>query len=302
MSRADTLLWLPTSIAVLGSTIAWTDWITTQDSTFLLLAIAMQAVAGLAVAWMTAPGRRLLAGLGAVAVPVLGPIASMYINYERGRGGAELLADVMPEKPRLTGVELAQRLTGALPPCEALVSGDADARRATISWLSQRAGSEDIAILRWARNQQDSDVSVEAALALAELEQRLEQRLRETRAAAAANPCYATHAALVTVICDGVITGIVDPPLVGKLAVEARRHYLAANVMNPEAAQELVLSRGRLELAARRPDLALALTKRALTRSSDPALIQLYAEAAYAARRFDLVPGLRSRGADVRAA
>lgn len=300
--RADVIAWVPTAIAVVGSAVAWHDWVTTQDASFLLLAVGMQAIAGLVLAWLAARDRRLLVALVAMCVPVLGPIASLYIDRERGRGGTELLADVMPPTRRLTALEIAQRLTGALPPCDALVSGNAEARRATLAQLSERARTEDIAILRWARNQRDADVAVEAALALADLEQRFELRLRTARAAVASRPSYATHAAVVTAICDGVVSGIVDPPLVIKLASEARRHFLDANVADPETALALVVPCGRLELAARRPDLAFVLAKRALSRTSDPELIQLYAEAAYATRRFDLVPGLRSREADVRAA
>jgi len=304
MRRPDAIVSVPIGIGVTGSAIAWSLWIAWPDATFLILAVVMQVVAGILLAWIAAPDRRAMIVVVAVLVPVVGPIASLYIDRERGRGGAELLADpvVLTSSRAMSGAEIAERLVGALPPCEALVSGDADARRATITQLSRRAGSEDIAILRWARNQRDADVAVEAALALNELEQRFEQDLREARAAVAAQPSFTSHAALVTAICSGVVAGIVDPPLISKLAVDARIHYLEASVMDPDAARELVIPYVRLELAARRPDLALALTKRALARSADPTLIQLYTEAAYAARRFDLVPGLRSREADVHAA
>ena len=299
--RAESLRWVPTGAATLGSAIAWSDWLTSQESASLVLAVVMQAVAGAVVAWMATPQRRVLIWLVALSVPVIGPLASMYIDSERGRGGAELLEDPTAEAPTIDGIEIARRLTQALPPCEALVSGNVDARRATITRLSQRAKGEYIAILRWARNQRDSELAVDAALALADLEQRFELRLRTARASVAASPCYATHASLVTTICDGVLAGIVDAPIVTKLVSEARRHHLEASVADPEAARELVVPCGRLELAARRPDLALALAKRALSRSANPELVHLYSEAAYAARRFDLVPGLRSREADVRA-
>ncbi|HEY5948039.1 MAG TPA: hypothetical protein VIV40_21230 [Kofleriaceae bacterium] len=304
MRRPDATELVAIGIGVTGSAIAWSLWIASPDAMFLILAVVMQVAPGILLAWIAAPDRRALIVVVAALVPVIGPIASLYIDRERGRGGAELLADsvALTSSRRLTGAEIAQRLVGALPPCEALVSGDADARRATITQLSWRAGSEDIAILRWARNQRDADVAVEAALALNELEQRFEQNLREARAAVAAQPSFTSHAALVTAICSGVITGIVDPPLISTLAVDARVHYLEATIADPDAARELVIPCVRLELAARRPDLALALTKRALARSADPMLVQLYTEAAYAARRFDLVPGLRSREADDHAA
>jgi len=297
------MLWAALGLALVGSAIAWNDWVSSQDPTFLLLSIAMQAVPGLALLSASARERRILVALVALAVPVIGPLAALYVKNARGRGGAELLADLhAPERSRITGTELARRLTDALPPCDALISGNADSRRATLSHLSQRARSEDIAILRWARNQQDADVSVEAALVLAELEERFQKKLREARGAFASPATYAKHAALVRAICDGVVSGLVDSQLVTKLAAEARRHHLEASVMDPEAARELALPYGRLELVARRPDLALALAQRTLTHSKDPALVMLQMEAAYAARRFDLVPGLKSGEADAHAA
>jgi hypothetical protein len=302
MSRRDAIVWLPIGIAVSGSALAWSFWVASMDAAYLGMAIALQAMTATVPAWTAKPERRRLIMLVAMLVPVVGPIASLYIEREHGRGGIELLADLATPARGISGAEIAERLVTALPPCEALVSGDVDARRATITQLSRRAGSEDIAVLRWARNQRDGEVAVEAALALNDLEQRFEQTLREARAAVAARPSFATHATLVSAICSGVITGIVDPPLVTKLVGEARKHHLEANVADPEAARELLIPYVRLELAVRRPDLALALVKTALTRSEDPRLIQLYAEAAYAARRFDLVPGLRSREVDDRAA
>ena len=305
MRRPDAILWGALALAFAGSAIAWSDWVTSQNPTFLVLAIAMQAVPALSIVAASASERRILITLVALPVPVLGPIAALYIKNARGRGGADLLADLNTpvRRTKVTGTELARRLTDSLPPCDALISGDADIRRATLSRLSQRAGSEDVAILRWARNQPNADVSVEAALALADLDERFQKRLREARAAFASPATYAKHATLVRAICDGVVSGIVDAPLVTKLASEARRHHLEASVMDPEAAYELVLPYGRLELAARRPDLALSLAERAMARSKkDPALVMLHMEAAYAARRFDLVPGLRSRESNAHAA
>jgi hypothetical protein len=301
--RPDLILWTALALAFAGSAIAWSDWVSSQNPTFLLLAVAMQAVPGAAIISSSTRDRRILIAVVVLAVPVLGPLAGLYVKSARGRGGADLLADLAPAtRPRITGTELARRLTDSLPPCDALISGDANARRATLAHLSQRAGSEDIAILRWARNQRDAEVSVEAALALADLEEKFQKRLREARAAFASPATYVKHAALVRTICDGVVSGIVDAPLVTKLASEARRHHLEASVLDPERAYELVLPYGRLELAARRPDLALSLAERALSRGKDPEVVMLHMEAAYAARRFDLVPGLRSREADANAA
>lgn len=301
MRRSEAILWLPTIAASLASAVGWGEWVVTQEPGWLMLGVFAQVIAGTVIAGMAAPDRRLLVAIVAMLTPVIGPIAGMYIDQARGEGGDDLLVDFEPVHHRIDGAAIARALTGALPPCEALVSGDAGARQATLTRLTQRGRSEDIAILRWACGQPGIELSVEAALALAELEQRFAERLTDARTAASERPSYESHAALVTAICDGVATGIVDAPLIGKLASDARKHYVAAHVADPVRAQELVTARARLELAARRPDLALAVTKRALAHSADPALIRVFTEAAYAARRFDLVPGLRSRVADAAA-
>ena len=302
MPRRDPIVWLTASVAMISSGVTWGVWVATQASGALALALALQLVVGLAMAWVTSPERRALAAALGITVPVVGPLAAAWTADARGLGGAELLHDPHAAVARKDGAAIARRLTSALPSCEALVSGDIEARRATIARLGHRAGADDIAILRWARTQDDPEIAVEVALAFEEVGQRFEQRVASARAAVTAEPCFATHAALVTMICEGVLSGLVDAPLIGKLASEARIHHASAAVLDAASAVTLVALRARLELAVRRPEVALSLLKPAIRRNPSEELLQLYTDAAYAARRFELTPVFASRSATVAAA
>src|SRR5689334_20739079 len=108
MRRPDAILTVPIGIGVTGSAIAWSLWVTSSDTTFLILAIVMQVVSGIVLAWMAAPNRRGMILLVAALVPVIGPVASLYIDREGGRGGTELLEEelVIPTLSRgLSGAE-----------------------------------------------------------------------------------------------------------------------------------------------------------------------------------------------------
>lgn len=279
--------------------VTWSVWVATQASGALVLALGVQLVVGLAMAWVTAPERRALAAVLGMTVPVLGALAAAWTAEAQGRGGAELLHDPHARAARMDGVAIARRLTTSLPSCEALVSGDIEARRATISRLGQRASADDVAILRWARTQHDPEIAVEVALAFEDVGQRFEERVQAARSAATALPSFETHAAVVRVICDGVLSGLVDAPLIGKLAAEARRHHATAGALDAASAVALVAPRVRLELAVRRPAVALSMLTATLKRGPVEELLKLYPEAAYAARRFELTPVFASRGASV---
>jgi len=288
------VLWVTAAIATIVGGVTWGVWVATQATGALLIALGVQLVAGLATALVTFPERRSLAAALATVVPVIGPLAGAWAADARGHGGKELLP--APQvAPRVDGVAIARRLTTSLSACDALMSRDLEARRATIARLSRRARPDDIAILRWARRHDDPEVAVEVALAFEDVGQRFEQQLNTARAAAAADPCVATHAAVVRVISEGVVTGVVDAPQIGRLAQEARTHYDAAIALEPTSARELVAPRARLELAVRRPAIARDLLAAAFKTSADAELVALYSEAAYAARRFDLTPELASR-------
>lgn len=296
MQRPDPLIWMTAVIASITSGVTWSIWVASQAPGALVIAISVQIMAGLVGALVAAPERRTLAAALAGVVPVIGPLAGAWAADARGRGGAELLP--APDgAAHVDGLAIARRLTTSLPSCEALVSNDLEARRATIARLARRATADDIAMLLWARSHPDPDVAVEIALALEEVGQRFEQRVHAARAAALANPCFATHAAVVRVISAGILTGVIDGPLVRVLVDEARTHHAEAIALEPARAAELVAVSARLELVMGRPAVACDLIAGVVWTSVDDELIALHGEAAYAARRFDLAPGLARRRA-----
>lgn len=281
--RHDSYAIVPGVVAALIHAAAWGTWLAVDTPALFMLAIAMQIAFGAAMWFVVRPERRDIAIVLSVAMPVVGPLASAWIDGIEGSGGTELLADREPVTYRMNGSEIAKRLVESLPPCEAIVSADVDARRATIARLAERATADDIAILRWARNLDSSEVAVEAAMALEEIAQRFEDQLR-----AAEDPRD-----LVIAISQAIVTGVIDPALVGKLVSDARTSY--AMVARPDV--ELVLARARMELAARQPRIALGVLKTLIATSTDPRLLELHTEAAYAARRFDLLPNREVRRA-----
>jgi len=293
--RPDPLLWTTAAIATITGAVTWGVWVATQATGALALALGVQVVAGIATALVTFAERRPLAAALALVVPVIGPVAGAWTADAHGSGGVELLAP--PEvAPRIDGVEIARRLTASVSSCEALLSPDVETRRATIARLVRRARPDDLAILRWARRNDDPAIAVEVALAFEDIGQRFEQRVHAARAAATADPSVATHAAAVRLISEGVVSGLVDAPLFGMLAEEARAHYEAAVALDPTIARELAAARARLELAVHRPALARDLLAAALGTTADDELVALYSEATYASRRFDLTPGLTLGG------
>lgn len=274
--RHDSYALVPAVVAALIHAAAWGTWLAVDTPALFALAVSLQVAFGGAMWFVVRPERRDIAVVLSVALPVVGPLASAWVDGVEGRGGTELLADREPPRYRMNGSEIAKRLVESLPPCEAIVSADVEARRATIGKLAERANADDIAILRWARNLDSSEVAVEAAMALEEIEQRFEQELRT-----AEDPRD-----IVIATSRAVATGVVDPAVVGKLVKDARTSY--EMVARPDI--ELVLARARLELAARQPRLALGVLKTMIATTTDTRLVELHAEAAYAARRFDLLP------------
>jgi hypothetical protein len=289
MSRRDRYLFGHAIASAIASTFVWALWVRSDSGSALALALGVHLAAAALTTRLVEPSRRALALALCVAVPVLGPTAAAIASSVIGRGGDELLFDPHAVQARIDGAEIARRLTHSLPVCEALASTDADARRQALSKLKARGAAEDIAILRWARTQRRGDAAVEVALAFEEISTRFEYQAATARAAAAATPTYTSVSALFLILAGGITNGVVDGPLVARIAAECARHHDAAVALDPERSRELLVTRVRLELALHRPDEALVLLERS-PRVGE--LGGLYLEAAYAARRFDLVPEL----------
>jgi hypothetical protein len=289
MPRRDRYLLGHAIASAIVSAFTWGHWVTSDSGGALALALGVHVSVAALTTWLVEPSRRALALALGIAVPVLGPAAAAIASSIIGRGGDELLFDPHAVQARIDGAEIARRLTHSMPVCEALASADADARRQALAKLKARGAAEDIAILRWARTQRRGDAAVEVALAFEEISTRFEQQLASARAAAIATPTYTSLSAVFVIAAGGITNGVVDGPLVARVAAECARHHSAAVALDPDRGRELLVTRVRVELALHRPDEALVLLDGSARHGE---LGELYLEAAYAARRFDLVPEL----------
>ncbi len=289
-------IWAAAAGLVLLNAASWVVWMTDQSDgvLFALLAVAT-AVSAMLMALVAPRDQHALAASLVLVIPVIGPIIAAWAVTARGHGGADLLPLAVAPPAALDAVELGRRLTNALPPTEALVSRDLEVRRAAIARLAARASFEDINLLKWAHARRDPELSAEAALALAEIGERFVRQLRAARRSVAEQPEHATHVAVFDLVARAVIAGIVDSPLVAKLASEARFHHDKAVALAPDRARELLATRARLELVVRRPELVLALLERETGEAPAGELGKLYLEAAYAARVFGRIPPAEGR-------
>ncbi len=297
MRSSERNAWTTAASLTVASAAIWLGWASDQGSVALAIAlVAITAVSAVLIAAIAPRERRVLGAALVAVLPVVGPLAAAWAIGARGRGTAEdLLHDPGEQPKRVDGGQLARKLTRALPTCDALVSTDIDLRRATIARLANRATADDLQVLRWARTRQDPDLAVEIALALEDIDQRFERDLRAARQAAGDKPSFATHGAVFEKIARALLAGIIDAPLVPKLASEARIAYDAALALAPDRARELLATRARLELAVRRPELVMALLEEAVERDPRGELGALYIEAAYAVRAFEVISKLEQR-------
>ncbi len=271
---------------------------TARGSTSLVLAAVLVQLASVLVIALPQPRRRMLAAAVSAAVPVVGPIAAMLAVSVRGNGGRALLHDAHAETGRIDAQHVARMLT-EVPACDALSSSDRQVRWACLAKLAGRANASDLALLRWARTRTPGDIAVEIALALEDIVVRFESRACAARERAARTADYETRAHAFLVLVDGIDRGIVDEPAIARLANEARQHHEAAIAADPDRALELLADRARLELAVDRPEVALEMLTSAL--AGDASMTELYKQAAYAARRFELTGELSFRRLRARA-
>jgi hypothetical protein len=273
--------------AAIAASIGWALWITAGATIWLALALGLH-FGGCALTTWSVPRQRGLALALGLAVPGVGPIAAALAATVRGRGG-------MFQKPRTTtartnGSEIAHTLAAALPACDAALSPDPDTRRAALANLVHRASADDVAILRWARGHGRGDIALDAALSFEDAAERFEHRAAAARSAVQQLPGFDTAARAFRVLVEGIETGIVDLPVIARLGAEARDYHAMAVAADAVLARALLADRARLELAVGRPDAALALLKPVV--GDDAELTPVYDAAAYAARRFDLLPEL----------
>jgi hypothetical protein len=224
-----------------------------------------------------APSERLLAATLTLTLPLVGaPIALVALSTV---GRSELtqpppLDDALPPPP---DPEEVRRMAEALPCCEALLSGDADERRAIIATLTRRADADALAMLRWALGAPDPELAVEAALALEEINATFESRLAAGRRAVHESPSWEAVQAAAENITSAIDAGVADPSLIPSLAEEARQLYQQASALEPTRHDTVAVGRARLELAVLRPDAALSCIDGALATAPDGAHAALLA-------------------------
>ena len=156
--------------------------------------------------------RRLLALALVLLVPVAGPVLAYMVR--RVRGGKVELEPVPPrERPRPTPEDI--RRLGEMPSAvERLLSRDAGERLAALVHLSSAADDNAVNVLKWTIEHGPTDVVLEAALTLEEVELR-----RAPKATARPAPTPVRAPSLVTV---PVRAPIAPPaPALGVLAPRA---------------------------------------------------------------------------------
>ena len=216
-----------------------------------------------------APSERGLAAALALTLPCVGmPLAALAL----GTVGRSELAQPPPGEGASTSQALdpeeVRRMAEALPCCEALLAGAVEERRAILATLTRRADADALALLRWALGAPDSELAIEAALALEDVSATFESRLEAARREARERPTFEAALAAAEIATRAIDAGIPDPSLVPSLARDARELYAQAGGLDPARYDQVALARARLELAVLRPDSALACIDQALAAGS----------------------------------
>jgi hypothetical protein len=232
-----------------------------------------------------APSERMLAAALTLTLPLVGAPVALVALSTVGRSELTQAAPLERRLPPPPDPEEVRRMAEALPCCEALLSGDADLRRAIIATLTRRADADALAMLRWALGAPDPELAVEAALALEEISASFETRLGAGRRGVRESPTFEVVQAAAENITSAVDAGVADPSLIPSLAAEARQLYQQAADLEPTRYAVIAAGRARLELAVLRPDAAVSCIDGALARGpaeARAALLELREEAVLA--------------------
>jgi hypothetical protein len=215
--------------------------------------------------------RALLLAFG-VALPIVGAAAVILaLAQARPEDGPTTAGIVEEDQDR---EEVTWELDESLPTAEALVVAGTEERRAILSALGRRADADAVAVLRWALTAASTELGRESALALEDLSSSFERRLDGHRRALELAPTHAEAMAAGQWIAHGLNVGIIDVVQMPTFASEARRYFVMARALRPEAAADVALAQAQMELAVLRPDTALELLDEALAhpaREGEPA-------------------------------
>ena len=242
----------------------------------LLAAVALHAASATAAVLLAGDrltgSRRTLVLALVVTLPVVGvALALLGLDAEPQD---ELAAPPPPssDEPELPDPRHVRRVAAALPACEILMVASLGERRATLAALARRGDASDVSLLRWMVST-GSEMAVEAALALDELGTIFESELVQWRAELAEAPSRGAVLSCAALITRALETGIVEPTMVKALAAEAREclarlSTLASEPPEKDSDDSGAAARARLEMAAMKPDAALAILDQALAYSS----------------------------------
>ncbi len=209
----------------------------------LLPAIAFAARPGVS------PSRRVLACALVVVVPFAGVLLAALVR--RTRGGAIELEPEDEAPSRRLNIDDAARLAEQPPVVDRLLSGDPGERLAALVALSSAGDADAVAVLRWTIEHGPSEVVLEAALTLEELELRSEARLAAALASLTAAPGPDASLALGVAHAaeEMVLNRLADGAMVPRLIATARDAYARALAWAPEHATEIKRELAHLELA-----------------------------------------------------
>jgi hypothetical protein len=220
----------------------------------------LAALVPIAIAPALPRSERVLGAAYAFAIPVFGaPLAALSL----GTAGQGELVEADPSAVGSTAVEAPRAeemrsLGEALPTCEALLAGSIDDRRGIIATLALRADAGSVALLRWALGAANSELAVEAALAIEEMTASFERRMDEHRKELASeSPRSGEAQEAAELATDAIEAGLAETALIPSLAHEARGYFSLALAAEPARAAAIAIGRARLELAVLHPDAAL---------------------------------------------
>jgi hypothetical protein len=216
----------------------------------LAAALHLLAVGAAGVISQASRSQRALMAALTLTLPALGAPVAMVAMATRRRGEVGQVPAREAPEPRSLTVADVHRLTDGLSASEALMSGSADEKTATVGMLTRHPDAEAIALLRRAVATGDADLAVEAALALEDLGARLEASAAAAHQELDGNPGFERALADADMLAVAVHSGLPDASLIASLVADARRGYERAVSLCPQLLRELAGRRARLELDA----------------------------------------------------
>jgi hypothetical protein len=257
--------------------------------------VAAHAAAALFVATRAerSRSRRQLGVALSLTIPVFGiPLAIAAVGLAQ-RGGSPALADPARPTTRRRMAELRDR-----KPMLDRLAGDTGDRRAALARAVNDASAQNVELLRWVVDRADGDAVIESAMTLEELEARHSERIARAKTGLGSSPTAQQLIAVADMIADLLFARLADPTLAPRIAADARGLYQRAAAKTDGKPLALYERWARLELAASRPDAALALLEHCDEPSDDgdaERLRTLRGDARFAARRKSTDPGARVR-------